>query len=461
MIPFLLINFVDAGKGKKKNITEKTTAYELNSGKPAPVDEMRKKLMMVHITNVIPLDGIMVPGAIHFKPNESSIEENLKYSKNLPRTRVTLHWCAGGAVEDHETKGNPTVWSKLKYAIIEPFKNVEEELLGGYMEDFFTDGTHKLSDDAIILVPQNEGNKIVKQYPTLKKHFIAYNPEKTNVAKAANFYIKNKGFWSINVPQNQIEETTLEIKNIDELTKYSAYLNKENLSKFLLDLMQNKTVKVPVKSLVKPKKMEIKVDGYKFEAGTFFKNLIEERKLEFSLYSQSLLGEFEDLLRNSLFSPLFFKYYGNPSHYQMDIDKEKNKYFLLNYQLNDFIKKYKIHIENIQKIYDKSCNKTYVENFLKEVDLWVKVIMESEYKSLESKKSLFNLAKEEESNILIKKYGSPLDFKKLSSEELDKLIIKGDEETLNELIKDCHKQIEEQGLRKVTFDEEKKEEVFN
>jgi hypothetical protein len=417
MIPFLFINFVDAGKGKKKNITEKITAYELSSGKPPPVEEMRKKLMMVHITDVLPEDGTMVPGAIYFKTKEYSLKEDFQLSKDLPRTRMTLHWCAGGAVEDHNSGGNKRMWSKKRYAIIEPFRNLENEFVDGYVEDFFIAGPHKLSDDAIILVPQTESKEILKQYPKLKKHFIAYSSEKMNSAQAANSYIKNKGFWSIKVPQNQ-----------DVICK----------------------------------QMKMSVDGNQFLTGTFFKNLIEEKKLEFCVYNEHLLGKFEKELVQKFLKNIFLKIQDRKFQYCLkDNDKLYENCMLLTVKsLIDYTKE-DLKIKNFIK--DKSYEQ-YGLNFLSENALWINQIVIKEFNLLKEKKSLFNILNlDQPFEDLSKKYGENWYVIGNSVEEIDSKIIKGDEETLNELIKECHKQIEEQGLRKVTFEEEKKEEekVFN
>jgi hypothetical protein len=466
MIPFLLINFVDAGK-KNKKIEEKTTAYELKSGKPAPVEEMRKKLMMVHITDVLPEEGIMVPGKLKYlgEPDSSKIQETVELSKQFPRVSFTLHWSGGAAVKDHEKNnlGQYNTWSTRKYAIIEPYKNVEEELLDGYMEDFFTGGPHKLSDEAIILVPQSESKEILKQYPKLKKHFITYSPEKTNVAQAANFYIKKNGFWFIDVPQQQIIIKKVISKNSDDLQPYAHTMTEESINNALEAFDKGLSYSSFVKIYKDSVDLKITVDGNKFIAGDFFKNLIDSKKLKFCLFSEHPIGKMKEALKEILF-PLNTKLATNQIHYGILVNPNGENYMELGVLGVESYKHYVDLEEEFLKLNFPKKVESYIHNFFKEAEVWVEKIILKEWELLQNKKSLFNLVEKNEfSKEIFEKYGSPLDFKKLSSEELDKLIIKGDEETLNELIKDCHKQIEEQGLRKVTFEEEKKEEekIFN
>ena len=96
-----------------------------------------------------------------YKSIDDFIRESKKYDIYFETYRSTIHFTINGVVAN-------SMYGEFNYpyAIIEPLKHHinDESLLGLRVEDtYFTDDM-KLSDDAIILVPEEERDKLVEKY---------------------------------------------------------------------------------------------------------------------------------------------------------------------------------------------------------------------------------------------------------------------------------------------------------
>lgn len=105
---------------------------------------------LVHATNLIPKDGILVPS------NGISDKENKIHYLNYTQTpplRKTIHFTLGHLVNDIEEQG--AIWSDRCYAVLVPG---EEALspIGGYVGDIFFKSPFKLPSTSIIIARSKE-----------------------------------------------------------------------------------------------------------------------------------------------------------------------------------------------------------------------------------------------------------------------------------------------------------------
>lgn len=161
------------------------------------------KLMAVHLTDIVPENGLMIPGAGSFKITDKnkipllSPEASLDVMKNTPLTRPTLHWCLGGPVNKTYHEGALQDWSDRDYAIIEPFECILPESLGGSIQDWATFGPHRLSRDVVIIAPLADQDK------SFPGRVIFYDDGQMNIREAVTDYLTKKG-----LPQLEMDFAT-------------------------------------------------------------------------------------------------------------------------------------------------------------------------------------------------------------------------------------------------------------
>ena len=135
---------------------------------------------LVHRTRVFPRDGVLVPGSLsritkthndtqrmEFVGEESTPLADIYRQAQLGITavRMTLHWSLNSLVYPHEMEmqligGNKCTFDdgreSFPYIVIEHISAFNNKRLSGYWQDTCHLGAHRLNDQAIILVPEND-----------------------------------------------------------------------------------------------------------------------------------------------------------------------------------------------------------------------------------------------------------------------------------------------------------------
>lgn len=187
----------------KKFILIAITLFATVSVEAAPPQLDPSTLMAVHLTDVLPEDGLMIPGVASFKIADKnntpllSSQDSLEVMSNTPLTRPTLHWCLGGPVKKTYHEGVIQEWSGRRYAIIEPFGCVLPESLGGSIQDWATFGPHQLSRKVVIIAPKADQNK---KFPG---RVIFYDDAQMNVREAVTRHLIKE-----NLPQLEMDFAT-------------------------------------------------------------------------------------------------------------------------------------------------------------------------------------------------------------------------------------------------------------
>lgn len=124
-------------------------------------------LMLVHVTNVRPT---LQDGKLIMKTGGS--KATLEYRDNKifagPRNfsrphRMTLHWSLNGVTRTagiKENKNSIHYGIPGRYAIIEPIRELKEELWGGGFDDLYSLGDHILSENSLLIVPEEEEEEL-------------------------------------------------------------------------------------------------------------------------------------------------------------------------------------------------------------------------------------------------------------------------------------------------------------
>lgn len=119
-----------------------------------------EELYACHITAFLPTDGVMRPFSfLRTVTNEAGQPVEIsKWLGELNRwKRPTIHWTINQCMqEDSKNQMDPALRC---FAIIEPLSALSREALGGIFEDFETLGPHKLSNQAIVLIPQRKARE--------------------------------------------------------------------------------------------------------------------------------------------------------------------------------------------------------------------------------------------------------------------------------------------------------------
>ena len=131
----------------------------VNLGKGIKTD--MENVYMVHLTNFFPKNHRILStydgNKIFSKDKEGneivvSLNGNKK-SVIVPSHRHTVHFTLNTVVEP--TKDGAGDWSDCPIAVIEPFKNHQNQFLSYGSGDSFTWGSVDLSDEAVIIINKN------------------------------------------------------------------------------------------------------------------------------------------------------------------------------------------------------------------------------------------------------------------------------------------------------------------
>jgi len=138
--------------------------------------ELDENIYFVHLTDILPPSGTMIPGSI-IVPNSTdkiTLKKHQDFLEYVPNRRMTIHWFANELLLPHESN-----ISNGKYLIIERAKFIRPQLYGGYAEDYFTIGLYRLSSEAIIFVPEEEINGAKAELYGFKGTIIGYPKSKS------------------------------------------------------------------------------------------------------------------------------------------------------------------------------------------------------------------------------------------------------------------------------------------
>ena len=149
-------------------------------------------------TSTILGDAINAKLREKYKSMDEFVEESKKYDVYFETYRRTIHFTINGVVAD-------SMYGQFNYpyAIIEPLKHHinDESLLGLRVEDtYFTDDMN-LSDEAIILIPEEQKEELAKKYDISGLNIQTYTGEieeavKEELQKAGYdfFVVNNHGY---------------------------------------------------------------------------------------------------------------------------------------------------------------------------------------------------------------------------------------------------------------------------
>lgn len=152
---------------------------------PVVNQDFTHKLFFVHITRVIPRAGVMIPGA--------RVQDGLGFTSS----RLTLHWNLHNIVEQHTLSitDNPDI------VIIEPASAILSECIGGYTEDVMTLGPHRLSSEAIVMVPVDKYDLALNDLSDMGNRLVRYENKEMLLSLMSDL-IQRSGF-SIVTSQDQ------------------------------------------------------------------------------------------------------------------------------------------------------------------------------------------------------------------------------------------------------------------
>lgn len=150
--------------------------------------ESTESLVAVHKTNYVPThDEIKTTyGASASKTNKVTID-GIEYEYSYSVDRDTVHTCLNGEVGSHEFGS----WDNCKYAVLFPVSDIPVQNIGSMCPvDTFILGNVELTENAWILCPKDEVEKIKKMNP--KVNVIGYNGE--SVLGYANALLTQLGY---------------------------------------------------------------------------------------------------------------------------------------------------------------------------------------------------------------------------------------------------------------------------
>ncbi len=234
--------------------------------------QLDDNLFFTHTTHILPANGLMTPGALGV-PGTRHPE--------LPifPTRMTLHWFPQALIEPHLN------WPENvahQYFILEPAKYLKSTLYGGFVEDFMSLGSHRLSKEAVIFAPEDqiESAKLAL-YPGYNGTLLGY-VNIGDMKKTLNHLIdvKTPGF-KLTVPQNQqkqklsfdldtllIKFSALDLSKLDETDRELRYV-KESIKKACEQNPRPKTIELDADA--EPNELYIIFNGKKINARQFFR----------------------------------------------------------------------------------------------------------------------------------------------------------------------------------------------
>lgn len=153
-------------------------------------------LVMVHKTSYFPNKAIKTPfdtKKFAMKTINCKIDgEDREYKYPIRSYRNTVHFCLNGAVESH-AYGR---WDDIKYAILMPLSKNKDKIVGGTECDLFSLGSVPITDNAYILCPKEEIDKMKEANPTA--HVIGY--EGDSISQYVNIFLSNILGYKYKVP---------------------------------------------------------------------------------------------------------------------------------------------------------------------------------------------------------------------------------------------------------------------
>lgn len=153
-------------------------------------------LVMVHKTSYFPNKAIKTPfdtKKFTMKTINCKIDgEDREYKYPIRSYRNTVHFCLNGGVESH-AYGR---WDDIKYAILMPLSKNKDKIVGGTECDLFSLGSVPITDNAYILCPKEEIDKMKEANPTA--HVIGY--EGDSISQYVNIFLSNILGYKYKVP---------------------------------------------------------------------------------------------------------------------------------------------------------------------------------------------------------------------------------------------------------------------
>ena len=153
-------------------------------------------LVMVHKTSYFPNKAIKTPfdtKKFAMKTINCKIDgEDREYKYPIRSYRNTVHFCLNGGVESH-AYGR---WDDIKYAILMPLSKNKDKIVGGAECDLFSLGSVPITDNAYILCPKEEIDKMKEANPTA--HVIGY--EGDSISQYVNIFLSNILGYKYKVP---------------------------------------------------------------------------------------------------------------------------------------------------------------------------------------------------------------------------------------------------------------------
>lgn len=197
--------------------------------KSPTVEEMRIHLTGVHMTDYLPLGGVI---------RTSTTTE----SRSMPLS--TLHFALGEMVISHPM-GN---WEKKKYALLVPFKNLEPQLMTVFHQDTFILGDLKLRPGTLLLAPTGEK---VPSIPGVK--VIRFDPTQRKIRDVIREVLEENDQWTFKSDGASMDS---------KVRNNRRNMNNREFFKHLLDLYPHLTHKLHSQDLIG--KFEVET-GYNFE----------------------------------------------------------------------------------------------------------------------------------------------------------------------------------------------------
>lgn len=180
-------------------------------------------LVMVHKTSYFPNKAIKTPfdtKKFAMKTINCKIDgEDREYKYPIRSYRNTVHFCLNGGVESH-AYGR---WDDIKYAILMPLSKNKDKIVGGTECDLFSLGSVPITDNAYILCPKEEIDKMKEANPTA--HVIGY--EGDSVSKYVNVFLSNILGYKYKVPtqnsRNWDSGQGIDAENVCKLMKDNGW----------------------------------------------------------------------------------------------------------------------------------------------------------------------------------------------------------------------------------------------
>ena len=151
---------------------------------------------MVHKTSYFPNKAIKTPfdtKKFAMKTINCKIDgEDREYKYPIRSYRNTVHFCLNGGVESH-AYGR---WDDIKYAILMPLSKNKDKIVGGTECDLFSLGSVPITDNAYILCPKEEIDKMKEANQTA--HVIGY--EGDSISQYVNIFLSNILGYKYKVP---------------------------------------------------------------------------------------------------------------------------------------------------------------------------------------------------------------------------------------------------------------------